>query len=125
MAVIDDPSGQQLDIAQVPVPPRWAAHSAVEDGGVTHEVAVPLGPAVQSWAAHGWTLPPTDVLMATRDLLVGGRWVRDTPTLHVEGGTYSLSGARHLRDALDALLRAAGENDDGEPIPGRSAPQTA
>lgn len=100
------PGGVQ---ATMPVPPPlaapgWADTSVAEDGGVIHETVSPLHPTVRLRGPNGSDLAPTDVALSVTDLLIDGRWIRTQPTDQVEGGSYSLDGARQLQSAVGALL---------------------
>ena len=55
---------------------------------------------------NGWQLLPTEVSLSAINLMINGRWIWTEPTIQVEGASYSLSGARDLRDALDQFLDA-------------------
>lgn len=100
------PGGVQATVS-VPAPlsaPGWADSSIVEDGGVIHETVSPLHPKVRVRGPNGSDLAPTDVALSVTDLLIDGRWIRTQPTVQVEGGSYSLDGARQLQSAVGALL---------------------
>lgn len=96
-------------------PPTWASHSITEDGGITHETVSPLHPTVTWSAPHGWTLVPTEVTLSVTDLHLNGQWTRTTPTIQIEGGSYSPQGARQLRSAVNAFLAALAA-DSGDPV---------
>jgi hypothetical protein len=99
----DDPPRSGRGRTPLP-PPRWARGSIVEDGGIVHETVSPLHPTIKASGVNGWDRVATDVSLSATDLLIDGRWIRTSPTLQVEGGSYDLDGAHHLRDALDQLL---------------------
>lgn len=96
-----------------PVPPPWAARSVPEDGGLTHERLSCARPAVLRWSVAGALRIPTEVSVSVRDTCDGGQWMRSTPTVQIEGGSYPLDAVRALRDALDDLL--AHFDTDGAP----------
>jgi hypothetical protein len=98
-------------------PPAWARRSILEDGGTVHETISPLHPAIKAGDVNRSELMPTDVSLSVIDLLVDGRWTRTCPTIQVEGGSYTLDGARHLREALDRLLTAADDQDASPTAP--------
>jgi hypothetical protein len=99
--------GQALP-SRVPLaPPGWARGSVQEDGGIVHETVSPLHPTIKAGDVNSSGLMPTDVSLSVVDQWVDGRWVRTHPTIQVEGGSYTLDGARHLHEALGRLLTAA------------------
>jgi hypothetical protein len=90
--------------------PRWACRSVVEDGGVTHERVSSIHPMAGFWPSDGVILVhPTDVSVSVVDHPAAGSWVRLAPSIQVEGGCYSVEGARGLRAAIDEVLAAVGE----------------
>jgi hypothetical protein len=105
-------------LSRVPLaPPAWARGSSLEDGGIVHETISPLHPTIKAGDVNSSGLMPTDVSLSVIDLLVDGRWTRTCPTVQVEGGSYTLDGARHLREALDRLLAAADDQDASPTAP--------
>jgi hypothetical protein len=56
---------------------------------------------------NGQGLIPTQVSLSATDVHSDGRWIRTGPTVQIEGGSYTLDGARQLRAALDDLLTLA------------------
>jgi hypothetical protein len=91
-----------------------------EDGGVTHEVISTRRPQTEHRSPAGWVLMPTEVSLSTTDHHVAGQWTRPAPTVQVEGGSYSLDGARELRDALSEFLaRVASDTGPGNPRSGQ------
>jgi len=54
---------------------------------------------------------PTDVSVSVVDLPLGDTWERRSPTIQVEGGSYSVADARQLWRALHEVLAAVGEHD--------------
>jgi hypothetical protein len=87
--------------------PRWATPSLPEDGGITHETNTELPAAIQDLDLYREELLTATVSLHSVDHRIHGQWVRTSPTIIIEGGSYSLSGARHLRTTLDTLLTAA------------------
>lgn len=92
-----------------PAPPRWAANSVPEDGGVTHERVSSLHPIVGWRPGEGKPrlLCPADVSVNVVDRRLGRRWVRTSPTIHVEIGDYALADARLLVRAVQELITLA------------------
>lgn len=87
--------------------PAWASASVTEDDGITHEVLSPRHPEVVDRGVWGWSRMPTDVSLSQRDVLIDGQWIRTRPRIQVEGGSYSMEGARELHAALGELLATA------------------
>jgi hypothetical protein len=84
--------------------------SLPDDDGVTHELVSPIHPTVRWCGPGGWQESPSDVSLSTIDQPAGSGWRRLPPTVQIEGGSYSLDGARQLRDVLNGFLGAtAGE----------------
>lgn len=88
-------------------PPTWAARSVPEDGGITHERVSRIRPLLERWTRFGNRPAQTEVSLSTVDRPSPEGWNRETPTVQVEGGSYSLDGARQLRAALDEILAYA------------------
>lgn len=103
-----EPSGEAGPSTLAPLrPPGWAASTVTEDEGITHELVSARHPEVVDRGVWGWSQMPTDVSLSQRDLLIDGRWIRTRPRVQVEGGSYSLDGARDLHTALGELLATA------------------
>jgi hypothetical protein len=103
-----DPAGHEGPLPLTP--PPWAARSIREDGGVTHEVISSVQPSVRQ-SRNGWTAEPTDISLSTIDQHTDAGWIRATPTIQIEGGSYPLDSVRQLRDAIDALLETLVSHD--------------
>jgi hypothetical protein len=66
--------------------------------------------AIRDFDLNRSELVPAEVAMSASDQRVNGRWQRTSPTIQIEGGSYSLDAARRLCAAISALLDvAAGE----------------
>jgi hypothetical protein len=102
-----------LRVARPPAAPSWAWRSLPGDGGVTHELISPVHPRVRWCGPGGWVEGPSDVSLSAVDLPNAGGWRRLSPTVQVEGGSYSLEGARQLRDVLTAFLVFAAQDGAG------------
>jgi hypothetical protein len=90
----------------LPAPPRWAERSVVEDGGVTHELVSELRPLVLV-RVHGGGIAlsaATEVSISVVDRPRGRGWVRQSPRIQVEGGSYPLAEARLLVQAIESLI---------------------
>ena len=96
-----------------PSSPVWAFRSVPEADGITHEVVSPVHPAVRWCGPAGWVEGPSDVSLSAVDLPVAGGWRRLPPTVQIEGGSYSLDGARQLRDVLNGFLVSAARDGAG------------
>jgi hypothetical protein len=92
-------------------PPGWASSTVPEDDGITHELVSSRHPEVIDRGIWGCSQMPTDVSLSQRDLLIDGRWIRTRPRVLVEGGSYSLDGARDLYATLGELLTTADQDD--------------
>jgi hypothetical protein len=93
--------------ARPPASPSWAWRSLAEGDGVTHELVSPVHPMVRWCGPGGWVEGPSEVSLSALDLPTAGGWRRLPPTVQIEGGSYSLDGARQLRDVLDGFLGCA------------------
>jgi len=90
---------------RTPEPPRWATRSVVEDGGVTHERVSALHPLGFGWIPEAPTdARTTDLSVSVVDRPGPDGWIRTEPTVQVEGGMFTVTEARRLRQALDELL---------------------
>ena len=88
-----------------PRPPRWASRSVREDAGVIHERLCSVHPVVQTWpGAADMGDQPTDVSLSVIDLRAREGWDRQSPTIQVEGGSYSPAAARALQQAVAEAL---------------------
>jgi hypothetical protein len=89
----------------LPRRPGWAAHSVVEDGGVTHEYVSGLHPLTLRHRLDAGTAfgVPTDVSVSVFDRPSRWRWVRQPPQIQVEGGSYPLAEALVLVRAIEEL----------------------
>jgi hypothetical protein len=96
-----------------PSSPVWALRSLPEADGITHELVSPVHPTVRWCGPMGWVEGPSDVSLSAIDLPTGGGWRRLPVTVQVEGGSYSLDGARQLRDVLNGFLVTAARDGDG------------
>jgi len=85
-------------------PPCWATSSIPEDGAITHERIASVHPTVRWWTGHGWAVTTTDVSLSTVDTPTEHGWHRPTPTIQIEGGSYTDDGLQQLNEALDELL---------------------
>ena len=92
--------------AGLPAPPAWASRSVVEDGGVTHELVSDLRPMALV-RVHGGGIAlsaATEVSVSIVDRPRGRGWVRQSPRIQVEGGSYPLAEARLLVRAIESLI---------------------
>jgi len=92
--------------AGLPVPPAWASRSVVEDGGVTHELVSELRPLVLV-RVHGGGVAlsaATEESVSIADRSRGRGWVRQSPRIQVEGGSYPPAEARLLVRAIESLI---------------------
>jgi hypothetical protein len=96
-------------VTAVPVPPPWAVRSVDERDRVVHERLSRVHPRVS--VDFIGRLQPTDVSVSVVDLPSGETWARGTPTVQVEGGSYSVADAWQLWQALHEVLVAVGERD--------------
>ena len=96
--------------AVAPEAPTWARRSVREDGGFTHELVSDIHPRGLGVApcTHWMVTSETDVSISAVDQPGPEGWVRSELTVQVEGGRFTLTEARRLRQALDGLLDAAG-----------------
>jgi hypothetical protein len=97
-------------------PPGWATKTIPEDGGMVHERVSPHHPTIKVGGGNGWELMPTDVSIGVTDLLIDGRWIRTEPTVQIEGGSYSLEGARQLQAVLTTFVAAVEDEDAIRPL---------
>ena len=94
----------------LPVPPPWATHIVVVDGGVTHERVSHLHPLVLA-RIHGngiLATAVTDVSVSVVDRPRGRGWARQSPRIQLEGGSYPVAEAQMLVQAITALIRQVG-----------------
>jgi hypothetical protein len=111
MPGLPEPGGAPTRLVLPPEPPAWATRSVAEDGAITHELVSSVHPLVRRWTAAGWEGRPTDISMSCTDHLVDDGWVRSSPTLQVEGGSYPAEDAEELVRALSAMLSTISEVD--------------
>jgi len=91
-------------------PPAWADQTVREPDRIVHERLSCLRPVAYVDFVEGPV--PTEVSVSVADVPMDSAWKRRPPTVQVEGGSYSLEGARQLYSALREMLSAV---DEGEP----------
>jgi len=103
---LDQGHGRRPEGGPLPMPPSWASHSVVEDGGVTHEQVSGLHPVVMPAHNGAGTAfsAMTDVALSVFDRPGQHRWIRQPPRIRVAGGSYSIAEARLLIQAMEALI---------------------
>lgn len=95
--------------APLPAPP-WACRSVPDSGGIVHETnSYVLSDAIRSLDLNRDELVPAEVAMSASDQRVNGQWQRTSPTIQIEGGSYSLDAARRLCVAVGELLDVAAD----------------
>lgn len=95
-------------MAPPPPAPAWARRSITEDGGITHEMVSTVRPlAAATWPpTDGTDVRPVEVSVSVVDRLTATGWVRSTPTVQVEGGSFPCTQVPTLLQALHDVLAA-------------------
>lgn len=93
---------------RVPIPaPSWAVRTVREGGGVAHESGTRVVPdAIRDVDLYVNELTTAEISVSVIDARVDGRWERLSPTVDIQGGSYTLDGARSLCAAIGDLLNA-------------------
>jgi len=90
-----------------PQPPAWAGQTVREPDRIIHERLSALRPTAYVDFVEGPV--PTEVSISVADVSTENAWERRAPTVQVEGGSYSLEGARQLYRALREVLSAVAD----------------
>ncbi|MDQ1295872.1 MAG: hypothetical protein QG608_3759 [Actinomycetota bacterium] len=105
---LDYRSPQVLRRLGPPLPsPSWATKTRSDDDGIEHELVSPVCPVVRWKDACGWMECPSNVSLSVIDVPDGNGWKRLPVTVDLEGGSYTLDGARQMRDVLTEFLDIA------------------